>query len=120
MSLTKHSLAGNNLIIPGQGEFCKCMTSQLGMEKSLNFFTLARRRVVMELIPMKGPRAWDSFKTLSRFILSVYLHGGAEALTVLWLHPNDQDFWSHGFDSKSSSCKRKHTLIKKKIKFPHI
>jgi hypothetical protein len=38
------------------------------------------------------------------------LHGGAEALAVLWLHPDDQDFWSHGFDGKSSSCKRKHTV----------
>jgi hypothetical protein len=77
---------------------------------------LAHRRVI-ELILIKGPCAWDSF---SRFILSMDLHGGAEALTVLWLHPDDQNLGSHGFDGKSSSCKRKHTLIKKKIKFPYI
>ncbi len=39
------------------------------------------------------------------FILFMDLHGGAEALAVLWLHPDDQDLGSHGFDGKSSSCK---------------
>jgi hypothetical protein len=37
MSLTKHSLAGNNLIIPGQGEFID--TSRLGTGKLQIFFT---------------------------------------------------------------------------------
>ncbi len=39
MSLTKVSLAGNNLIIPGQGEF-DLLTSRLGMGKSLTCFTV--------------------------------------------------------------------------------
>ncbi len=59
----------------------------------------------MELIPIKGPCAWDSFNTLSMYILFMDLHGGAEALAVLWLHPDDQNLRSHGFDGKSSSCK---------------
>ena len=29
-----------------------------------------------------------------------YLHGGAEALAVLWLHPNDQHLRPHGFDGQ--------------------
>jgi hypothetical protein len=37
MSLTKLSLAGNNLIIPAQEEFGK---SRLGAGKSITFFTV--------------------------------------------------------------------------------
>jgi len=39
MSLTKLSLAGNNLIVPGQGEFGK-WHPRLGREKLLTFFTI--------------------------------------------------------------------------------
>ncbi len=39
MSLTKFSLAGNNLIIPGQRELVRLVTSRLGTGKSLTFFT---------------------------------------------------------------------------------
>jgi hypothetical protein len=37
MSLTKHSLAGNNLIIPGQGEFIRYIPAE--DRKIADFFT---------------------------------------------------------------------------------
>jgi hypothetical protein len=44
MSLTKLSLAGNNFIIPGQGEL-----SRLGTGKSITFFTVYRYVFFMEI-----------------------------------------------------------------------
>jgi hypothetical protein len=104
MSLTKHFLAGNNLIIPGQGQFGKWHLGW-GRENSQPFLQFYRRGA-MELVPKNQEHRIFS---LGIFYLWTFM-----AVLKLWQFsgstPMTRTSGRMVFMARAVPVKRKHTV----------